>query len=98
MVDWTDDRIAALADKDLKTLLGNAERKAAAELVAKCNAELEKRDAAKPRKGGRRALRIDAGTPLESTPREDLSDLPPHLRNDPPKDRRKEDPWADEGT
>jgi hypothetical protein len=51
MVDWTDDRIAALADKDLKTLLANAERKAAADLVAKCTAELEKRDAAKPRKG-----------------------------------------------
>jgi hypothetical protein len=54
-------------------------------------------EAAKPHKGPRRALRIDAGTPIENTPREDLSDLPPHLRNDPPKDRRKEDPWADEG-
>jgi hypothetical protein len=57
-------------------------------------------EAAKPRKSGsgRRALRIDAGTPIDNTPREDLSDLPPHLRNDQPKDRRKEDPWADEGT
>ena len=53
-------------------------------------------EAAKPRKGGRGALRIDAGTPLESTAPDD-SDIPPHLRNDP-KDRRKEDPWADEGT
>ena len=51
MVDWTDDKLAALADKDLKTLLANAERKAAADLVAKCTAEIEKRDAAKPRKG-----------------------------------------------
>jgi hypothetical protein len=57
-------------------------------------------EAAKPGKGPRRALRIDAGTPLESTADSD-SDIPPHLRNDPkdnPKDLRKEDPWADEGT
>jgi hypothetical protein len=51
MVDWSDEKLAALADKDLKTLLANAERKAATDLVAKCTAELEKRDAAKPRKG-----------------------------------------------
>jgi hypothetical protein len=57
-------------------------------------------EAAKPGKGPRRALRIDAGTPIESTADSD-SDIPPHLRNDPkdnPKDLRKEDPWADEGT
>ena len=53
MVDWSDDRIAALSDKDLKNLLFNAERKAAAEIVARCNAELEKRDAAKPRKASK---------------------------------------------
>ncbi|HVV49272.1 MAG TPA: hypothetical protein VHO06_06425 [Polyangia bacterium] len=52
--------------------------------------------AAKPRKGARRAMRIDAGTPLENTAPDDY--IPPHLRNDPPKDRQKEDPWADEGT
>jgi hypothetical protein len=51
MVDWSDERLAALADKDLKTLLENAERKSATDLVVKCTAELEKRDAAKPRKG-----------------------------------------------
>ena len=51
---------------------------------------------AKPGKGPRRALRIDAGTPIESTTDPD-SDIPAHLRNDP-KDLRKEDPWADEGT
>jgi hypothetical protein len=51
MVDWTDDRIAALTDKDLKTLLSNAERKAAAEVITQCQTEIEKRDAAKPRKG-----------------------------------------------
>jgi hypothetical protein len=51
MIDWSDEKLAALADKDLKTLLANAERKAATDLVAKCTAELEKRDAAKPRKG-----------------------------------------------
>lgn len=54
--------------------------------------------ASRPRKLGRGTLRIDAGTPLENTPREDLSDLPPHLRNDPPKEAHKDDPWADEGT
>src|SRR5664279_1700271 len=50
MVDWSDDRIAALSDQDLKNLLVNAERKAAAAVVAQCKAEMEKRDAAKPRK------------------------------------------------
>ncbi|NVN88642.1 MAG: hypothetical protein HXX15_21390 [Rhodopseudomonas sp.] len=51
MVDWTDDRIAALSDKDLKTLLVNAERKSATEVIEKCKTALETRDAAKPRKG-----------------------------------------------
>ena len=51
MVDWTDDRIAALTDQDLKNLLVNAERKDAAEVIAQCTAEIAKRDAAKPRKG-----------------------------------------------
>jgi hypothetical protein len=50
MVDWSDDRIAALTDQDLKNLLVNAERKSAAAVVAQCKAEMEKRDAAKPRK------------------------------------------------
>src|SRR3979409_514088 len=50
MVDWTDDRIAALSDQDLKNLLVNAERKSATEIILQCQAELEKRDAAKPRK------------------------------------------------
>ena len=50
MVDWSDDRIAALSNQDLKNLLVNAERKAAAAIVAQCKAEMEKRDAAKPRK------------------------------------------------
>ena len=50
--------------------------------------------AAKPRKGGRRALRIDAGTPVEPASDPD-SAIPAHLRND--KDRNKDDPWA-EGT
>jgi hypothetical protein len=53
MVEWTDDRIAALSDQDLKNLLANAERKSVAELVAQCKAELEKRDAAKPRKAAK---------------------------------------------
>ena len=53
MVDWSDDRIAALSDQDLKNLLVNAERKSAADLAAKCTAELEKRNAAKPRKASK---------------------------------------------
>src|SRR5206468_5475077 len=53
MVDWSDDRIAALSDQDLKNLLVNAEGKSAAEVVAQCKAELEKRDAAKPRKASK---------------------------------------------
>jgi hypothetical protein len=53
MVDWSDDRIAALSDQDLKNLLANAERKSVADLIAKCRAELEKRDAAKPRKASK---------------------------------------------
>src|ERR1700716_3443808 len=50
MVDWTDDRIAGLSDQDLKNLLVNAERKDATEIILQCQAELEKRNAAKPRK------------------------------------------------
>jgi hypothetical protein len=53
MVDWSDDRIAALSDKDLKNLLVNAERKSVAEVIAQCKAEMEKRDAAKPRKASK---------------------------------------------
>src|SRR5476649_2373610 len=53
MVDWSDDRIAALSDQDLKNLLVNAERKSVAEVIAQCKAEMEKRNAAKPRKGSK---------------------------------------------
>jgi hypothetical protein len=53
MVDWSDDRIAALSDQDLKNLLANAERKSADAIVAQCKAELERRDAAKPRKASK---------------------------------------------
>ena len=53
MVDWSDDRIAALSDQDLKNLLANAERKSVPEVVAQCKAEMEKRDAAKPRKAAK---------------------------------------------
>jgi hypothetical protein len=51
-------------------------------------------EASKPRKGGRRVQRIDAGTPLESSAPDDY--LPPHLRNEPPKGRQKDDPWAEQ--
>jgi hypothetical protein len=53
MVDWSDERIAALSDQDLKNLLVNAERKAVAAVVAQCKAELEKRGAARPRKAAK---------------------------------------------
>jgi hypothetical protein len=53
MVDWSDDRIAALSDQDLKNLLVNAERKSAAEIITQCRAEIEKRDAQKPRKAAK---------------------------------------------
>src|SRR5437773_412705 len=50
MVDWSEDRIAALSKQDLKNLLANAERKSAAEIIARCKAEMDKRDTSKPRK------------------------------------------------
>src|SRR6202051_5373748 len=53
MVDWSDDRIAALSDQDLKNLLVNAERKSVAGVIAQCKAEMEKRNAAKPRKASK---------------------------------------------
>lgn len=53
MVDWSDDRIAALSDQDLKNLLVNAERKSAVEVIAQCKAEMERRDALKPRRASK---------------------------------------------
>ena len=50
-------------------------------------------EAAKPRKGAPRAMRINAGTPIENTSQDD-SDVPRHLRTG----KRRDDPWADEGT
>ena len=48
-------------------------------------------EAAKPRKQrGKGPMRIDAGTPLETTPRDDGSDVPRHLRTG----KRRDDPWA----
>ncbi|MEH2516881.1 hypothetical protein V1279_002454 [Bradyrhizobium sp. AZCC 1610] len=54
MVDWSDDRIAALSKQDLKNLLANAERKSAAEIIARCKAEMDKRDTSKPRQASKR--------------------------------------------
>jgi hypothetical protein len=48
MVDWSEDRVAALSDQDLKNLLVNAERKSVAGVIAQCKAEIDKRNAAKP--------------------------------------------------
>ena len=45
------------------------------------------------RKGGGKAMRINAGTPVQSTAQDD-SDVPRHLR----MGKRRDDPWADEGT
>jgi hypothetical protein len=53
MVDWTDERISALSDQELKNLLANAERKGVADVTERCRAELDKRDAAKPRKASK---------------------------------------------
>jgi hypothetical protein len=53
MVDWSDERISALSDQDLKNLLVNAERKSVAAVIAQCKAEMEKRDALKPRKAAK---------------------------------------------
>jgi hypothetical protein len=53
MVDWSDDRVAALSDQDLKNLLVNAERQSVADVIAQCKAEMDKRSAAKPRKGSK---------------------------------------------
>ena len=53
VVAWSEERIAALSNQDLKNLLVNAERKAAADIVAQCNAEMEKRNAAKPGKASK---------------------------------------------
>jgi hypothetical protein len=60
MVDWSDDRIAALSNQDLKNLLVNAERKSAAAIVTQCKAEIEKRDAAKPRKASKPRTELKA--------------------------------------
>jgi hypothetical protein len=53
MVDWTDERISALSDQELKNLLANAERRGAAEVAERCRAETDRRDAAKPRKAAK---------------------------------------------
>jgi hypothetical protein len=53
MVDWSDERIAALSDQDLKNLLVNAERKSVTALIEQCKAEIERRDAARPRKASK---------------------------------------------
>jgi hypothetical protein len=50
--DWTDERISALSTPDLKNLRENATRKDVTALIEQCTAELEKRNANKPRKIG----------------------------------------------
>ncbi len=53
MVDWTDERISALSDQELKNLLANAERRGVAEVAERCRTEVVRRDAAKPRKASK---------------------------------------------
>jgi hypothetical protein len=53
MVDWTDERVSALSDQELKNLLANAERKGVSDVIERCRAEIDKRDAAKPRKASK---------------------------------------------
>src|SRR5256886_14425810 len=53
MVDRSDDCISSLSNQDHKNLLVNAELKSAADVIAQCKAEMEKRDAAKPRKASK---------------------------------------------
>jgi hypothetical protein len=60
MVDWSDEKIAALSKQDLKNLLANAERKSAAEIIARCKAEMEKRDTSRPRKASKPRTELKA--------------------------------------
>lgn len=53
MYEWTDEKLQALSVSELKNLLLNAERKSADDLVGKCKAALEARDALKPRKSAK---------------------------------------------
>jgi hypothetical protein len=53
MYEWTDEKLQALSDPELKNLLANAERKSADDLIAKCKAALEARNASKPRREGK---------------------------------------------
>jgi hypothetical protein len=48
MYEWTDEKLEALSNPELKNLLSNAERKSADDLAAKCKAVLEARNALKP--------------------------------------------------
>jgi hypothetical protein len=72
MVDWSDDRIAALSNQDLKNLLANAERKSAAEIIARCNAEMEKRNTARPRKASKPRTELKE---FEHSTSEQLADI-----------------------
>jgi hypothetical protein len=53
MVDWTEEKLAALSDQQVKNLRENAERKGVTDLLEKCTAELSRRNALKPRKEGK---------------------------------------------
>ncbi len=72
MVDWSDERVAALSKQDLKNLLANAERKSAADIVALCKAEMEKRDTSKPRNPSKPRTEVKE---LEHTMSEQLAEI-----------------------
>jgi hypothetical protein len=72
MVAWSEERIAALSKQDLKNLLANAERKSAADIVALCKAEMEKRDTSKPRNPSKPRTEVKE---LEHAMSEQLADI-----------------------
>ncbi len=53
MYEWTDEKLRALSDPDLKNLLANAERRCAEDLIVRCKAVLEAKNALKPRREAR---------------------------------------------
>lgn len=58
ILQWTDERIGALATKDLQNLIENASKRGADELVVRCRSELSTRSDAKPRAGGKRTMQL----------------------------------------
>jgi hypothetical protein len=75
MYEWTEERLEALSTPELKNLLGNAERKSADDLAAKCKAVLETRNALKPNRIAK------PRTELKNSSTPSPIRLPPSARN-----------------